>query len=140
MHRPAWSAVATARVGKEVAVLLAVQGRELVPEESDRGERGAEYGLADVLVLAAVDAELVLDGVVQSADTGNGLVQLIANAIRLVRSSVWVWAVWGRRKKFAPPRRTVASAVRMAVAVRTGHIWSKTKSIPRRFRNCPRVH
>jgi hypothetical protein len=36
---------------KEVAVLLAVQDREPVPEESDRGERGAKCGHAAVLVL-----------------------------------------------------------------------------------------
>src|SRR5277367_1348607 len=76
-------------LGEEVAVLVAVQDRELVPDEGNRGERGAKNVLAGVGVQAAVDAELVLDGVVHRADAGDGLAHLIAEAVRLSEKLDW---------------------------------------------------
>src|SRR5260370_39659661 len=72
------------RLREEGAIFLAMKDGKLIPEKSDRGERGAKDGLAGVRVQTAVNAELVLDGVVHRADAGNSLADLIAKAVSLV--------------------------------------------------------
>src|ERR1700704_2529176 len=57
---------------------------KLIPEKGDQSQRGAENGLAGMSVLAAVNAELVLDGVVHGADAGDSFADLIAKAVSLV--------------------------------------------------------
>ena len=90
-----------------------------VPEEGDGGERGAEDGVACVLVLDAVDAELVLDGVVHRADVGDGLADQIAEAVSRAQEFGGGTGT-GRRRSTATPRRMVARELRMAVTLRTG--------------------
>ena len=66
---------------EEIAILLAMQDGVPVPEEGDGSERGAEDGVACMLVLDSVYSELVLDGVVHRADVGDGLADQIAKAV-----------------------------------------------------------
>ena len=68
---------------KEVAVLFAVQRGELIPEEGDGGERGAQDRVAETNVLFAIDAELVDYGVVEGPQTSDGFGDLIADGVEL---------------------------------------------------------
>ncbi len=93
------------RLREEVAIFLVMKDGELIPEKGDQGERGAKDGLAGVRVQTAIDAELVLDGVVHGADAGNSLADLIAKAVSLVEKIGAGEGSWPRREGWLQARR-----------------------------------
>ncbi len=71
------------RLREKVAIFLVMKDGKLIPEKGDQSERGAKDGLASSRVKTAVNAELVLDGVVHRADAGDSLADLIAKTVSL---------------------------------------------------------
>jgi hypothetical protein len=76
------------RLRQKVAVCLAVQNRELIPEQGDHRQRGAKDRLARMLVQTPVDAELVHDERVHRPNPSHRLSYLIAKAVCLTNKLV----------------------------------------------------